>query len=96
MMPGYSKFTKAIALKGIVRPIDVPSVQLGVGKDETMESIQHGRAVRTQPGVSNYGNAETGGIVAGQSTFGVAGFGNLIPMVAPGDIPYYGPITGGE
>lgn len=96
MMPFYSKFTKAIALKGLLRPVDVPSSQLGVGADETLSSIQHGKAVRSQPGISNYGRAEVGGIIAGQSTFGIAGFGNLIPMVAPGDIPYYGPTTGGE
>lgn len=95
MMPGYSLFTKAIALKCVLRPADIPSVQLGVNPFETLESISHGRPVLTQPLQREYSNPTVGGL-EDQSYFGVSGFGALIPNVPPGEIPYYGPMTGGD
>lgn len=96
MLPGYHKFIQAIALKGIrTRAADIPSFTLAIGDDETLESISHGRPTLTQPQQLSYGKADVGGIVAGQSYFGVPGFGDLIPNITPGDIPYYGPISGG-
>lgn len=93
MFPGYSKFTRAIALKQILRPADIPSYQLGVAPFEMLAPISHGRPVLAQ---ISYRQVAAGGIIPGQSSFGVSGFGNLIPMVTPGDIPYYGPMSGGE
>jgi len=87
---------RGIALKVVKgRTPDIPAFTLGVGVSETLESISHGKAVRTQPQQASYGKADVGGIVAGQSYFGVQGFGDVVPMLTPGDIPYYGPHTGG-
>jgi len=93
MLPGYSKFTRAIALQQVLRPADIPSYQLGTAPFEMLAPISHGRPILNQ---FSYRQVDTGGIIPGQSSFGVSGFGNIIPMIAPGDIPYYGPMSGGE
>jgi hypothetical protein len=91
----YNGFMRGIALKIVRgRTPDIPAFTLGIGVGETMESISHGRPVLTQPAQLSYGRVVSGGITPGQSYFGVSGFGDLVPMVDPGDIPYYGPQTG--
>lgn len=92
MMPGYSKFTKAIALKQVLRPLDIPAVSLGTSPFELLNPVRNGRPVLSEPRM----DVKTGGVVAGQSYEGTSGWGSLIPDITPGDIPYYGPDTGGE
>jgi hypothetical protein len=67
MMPGYISFLKAIALKQIQKPLDVPAVSLGIGESELLNPIRHGRAVLSEPRLE----ALTGGIVPGQSYDGL-------------------------
>jgi len=57
-----------------------------------MDPIVHGKPTLSQ---RSYQNVDKGSMADGQTQTGIAGFGNLIPMISPGDIPYYGPSTGG-
>ena len=96
MLPGYHVFTRAIALKCVVRPADIPAFTLGVAPYELHSGIEHGRPVLSQPRQINYSDVSVGGVKMGQTYEGTSGFGSLVPMISPGDIPYYGPYTGGE
>ncbi|MDP4240780.1 MAG: hypothetical protein Q8904_15060 [Bacteroidota bacterium] len=61
-----------------------------------MEPVKNGKPIQSQPMQMSYRGVDTGGVKLGQTYEGVPGFGNLVPMVGPGEIPYYGPWTGGE
>lgn len=88
--PGYAMWLKAIAMKGINRMVDVPSYELGVAPFEQLESIYRGQVVLTQPSARDYGTPRKGGIIPGQSYYGVPGFGDVVPYIDPADHPWYG------
>jgi len=94
MMEGsIGRFFNGIALKGIMkREVDIPSYQLGVAPYETLSSIVGGKPVLSQ---AVYSKADKPSMQNGQTQVGIAGFGDIIPMVSPGDVPYYGEYLGG-
>jgi len=96
MMPQYKTFLNRVALQTISRSVDIPSPALGVSPFECLEPLNRSRIMFSQPSAANYADAKTGGLLVGQTYFGVPGFGSLIPEVEPGDIPYYGESLGGE
>ena len=95
MMEGsIGRFFNGIALKGILkREVDVPSYQLGVAPYETLSPIVGGKPALSQSG---YVKVDKPNMQNGQTQVGIPGFGDLIPMVSTGDIPYYGEYLGGN
>lgn len=49
MIPGYKSFLNRMALKTILKPVEVPNFHLGVYPYEVLENIENGRIAKTTP-----------------------------------------------